>query len=353
MAKKVKRVQTDSRPIVYRDDEKIVYRASGFGHCDKALTAARMGVEPAPPPDVLRKAFAEGHRAEKMILDRYVEASFHSLSGKQKVVEWNVYGNVVIRGSVDAIAIENDQPVAIVDAKYLGARYFDQLFKGSLPSMGALGYKYALQGWLYLKALDDPKVDTFTIVAVSKEDDSLITDTWRLAGLENEFGFSEEWVLERLQNIERRAMNSDLNDEGCDEAFGCPYYFLHSDNMQGLFIDSDGISDVERAVVRDLAVKYRAAADAEKRAVETKKETLKILKGYLDKMTELPEELNEDTKDAVKAVLVAYDAKVTRYQTSRTVTDFNAMEEDGIDLSKYQERKYSIAHRVALRKEKK
>lgn len=65
---------TDFDPIfdranVYEDDAgQIVYRASSFGYCLGALVRARLGMTPAPPPDLMLERYQEGHDWEREVL---------------------------------------------------------------------------------------------------------------------------------------------------------------------------------------------------------------------------------------------------------------------------------------------
>ena len=74
---------SDDRPDVYEDDNGLVFRASSFGACSKRLVLAGQGIAPAPWPEDLLKAFAEGNANEDAIL--------RSGSGQKHQVRWFNY----------------------------------------------------------------------------------------------------------------------------------------------------------------------------------------------------------------------------------------------------------------------
>lgn len=59
----------DHRPDAYeREDGVMVFRASSFGRCDRAIIAAGQGVDGAPPPASMQVKFDEGVAAEPELL---------------------------------------------------------------------------------------------------------------------------------------------------------------------------------------------------------------------------------------------------------------------------------------------
>lgn len=66
---------SDNRPNVYWDDEvkRWVYRASSLGNCSLALIYDRMGFAQSEPPDMMKKAWAQGNLHELPIIQKFRE----------------------------------------------------------------------------------------------------------------------------------------------------------------------------------------------------------------------------------------------------------------------------------------
>lgn len=60
----------DHRPDVYREGGKWVFRASSLGNCEANLIRQALGQTPAPPPDAMLEAYAQGNTNEPIILDK-------------------------------------------------------------------------------------------------------------------------------------------------------------------------------------------------------------------------------------------------------------------------------------------
>lgn len=96
----------DNRPPVYDDtiqprsgpyaDEPVtvrVFRASGFGNCDRSLVAWGMGIDgDSSVPETMRRAWAEGHRNEPIILNllRTRELKTKDRTGTETVEAWKL-----------------------------------------------------------------------------------------------------------------------------------------------------------------------------------------------------------------------------------------------------------------------
>jgi hypothetical protein len=83
----------DNRPPIYDDDGIRVFRASGLGNCDRSLVAWGMGIEgdqQAPP--TIRRAWAEGHRNEPIILNllRTRELGTKDREGRTITESWKI-----------------------------------------------------------------------------------------------------------------------------------------------------------------------------------------------------------------------------------------------------------------------
>lgn len=101
---------SDNRPMTYDDDGKVIYRASGFGHCINQLVYSRLGFDPVGYPQVILDAFAYGNEAEQTLI-RHLRRkevpgdpmSFWSLYDFQKEYDLELLPGKVLRCHVDAI----------------------------------------------------------------------------------------------------------------------------------------------------------------------------------------------------------------------------------------------------------
>lgn len=88
----------DNRPIRYVEpcdgagerNEKVVYRASSLGSCERALVAAARGHMPSPKPDWFQEVLDEGHVCEPQIKAMYTERTGAPISHDQHEGEFEV-----------------------------------------------------------------------------------------------------------------------------------------------------------------------------------------------------------------------------------------------------------------------
>lgn len=93
---------SDDRPPVYWEDDTLVIRASAIGgSCLWELAAWGQGLDPAPLPDNLRRAFDQGDYYEPIILDM-LQAEGWTLFGAQQEMELVVGPDTIIRMHPDA-----------------------------------------------------------------------------------------------------------------------------------------------------------------------------------------------------------------------------------------------------------
>ena len=106
----------NSKPIVYEDNETVVYRASAIGNCIKALVLARLGYDQTEPGPIASNVFADGRNGENTILDlmaddgwtvhdRELETDLHLRRPQKR--------RIVIRGHIDGIANKNNEKVLL------------------------------------------------------------------------------------------------------------------------------------------------------------------------------------------------------------------------------------------------
>lgn len=105
--------EPDERPVRYleaADDgsERVVYRASGLGSCERAIVATAQPHPRAPHPEWFQKVLDEGTICEPLISAMWDEVTEIPTTGQQAVVELDLgmmHGRqVIVRGHIDGQA---------------------------------------------------------------------------------------------------------------------------------------------------------------------------------------------------------------------------------------------------------
>ncbi len=340
-----------NKPIAYREGADIVFRMSSFGNCVKALAAALAGVEPADPPAVLLKAFAEGHKWEDYIIEKTEEEYNQEVQDQQITVSYRD-GNLLWQGHPDGSLIINDERW-VVDAKNLGGSNVKSFLRGGLGNMQGLGQKYAAQALIYIYAMD---AAGFVLAVRSKDDNEMYFEEYSIEQLKELSGLNKRKMRKKARMVEKVAIEADLLNAECDyEAFGCPYYFLHTGDLgEGLFLDGQDISPLDDEIVNGLVKAKMMAAVKADEANNAKRATDEALKNWINGQKEMPEEI-DGTDESKKEVAFKHETiegiKFSRFRGSSTALDQKAMRDDGIDLDKYRKKSYHMQVRVTPKKE--
>lgn len=110
----------DNRPNCYWEGDRLIIRASSFGGCMGALVRAGMGITPEPGPRKLMKAFAEGNRAEPLILGELERRGLHVIEAGIEQMEYELHvGNVTIRCHPDGVQMVEGKRHRVVEIKAL------------------------------------------------------------------------------------------------------------------------------------------------------------------------------------------------------------------------------------------
>lgn len=341
---------SDNRNSVYFENGKYIYRISAFGSCDKALLAARIGMQPAPPPKVLAKAYQEGHDAEEEILMMTADQTGWDIHAHQREVQFVTGPRTLARGHIDGLAEEDDHLV-VIDAKNLSDKAFNDWMRNGVENF-RIGYKYGIQAYGYMLGLD---AEAFAWAIRNKETDEVVVQKFWKNEIEDLFDLNPTYFITRTSHIEKMAKDGqDVLLLNCEEEFGCAFYYLH-DNQTGHMWWEDGasFSVQEEEVLVALARGKKNADEAFKLAKQAKEEQDRLLYARVARVAPaLPDELTEEDRDTVKWSADLGTAKITRFLTNSSSLDYGKLEEDGIDINEYKVKKYREQIRVTLREDK-
>lgn len=311
----------DNRRTMYFDRRlnKWVIRASGFGLCETALVYAGMGLEPRPPSDVLKMAWAEGAAGEDEVLWRFRDARWlegssplptgiigplldprdettypimpyvwhEILNDDQFTMEIPVGTKGVIRGHLDGIADIGGE-YHVIEAKLLGVDYFKKWVNGGFANMPGYGDQLSL----YMAATGFPAYFVVGRKARWAEDDPrrATTPPERCYDIDGVHVTRFDTPPTPLAKLKVRALKLITAAEHREpptcttQEFGCPYYHLHDADKKAAKVEVEA-TEITDEIVRgqvEQAVKAYATAtskakDESQRAKEAKQELLDAL----------------------------------------------------------------------------
>ena len=215
---------SDDRAIVYEEDGRIIYRASSFGTCDRALVAARLGYPSSPPPEALQRVFDGGNQAEEWY------TANHPVQGAQTELRLDIPDTdppVSIVGHVDGF--EGDVGWYVVEIKSQSPEMYDRWNEG-LWTTDDLWMKYAWQTSVYQWAFQTDPLRRYPagleVVRVRRPDDNNPDYQFSSRFYEIPFHPLSE-IYARVHHLEELAATSTLPPCNKGEVWGCPYYQLH------------------------------------------------------------------------------------------------------------------------------
>ncbi|GIV04087.1 MAG: hypothetical protein KatS3mg015_2917 [Fimbriimonadales bacterium] len=262
---------TDTDGSVYFDDDLVVYRASGVGGCVRALWAARRGMSPVEHPDWLMEKFAEGVRAEPVILDlltehlRKIDDDADCFDFQQEI-EIPVLPNVIIRGHIDAKARLHER-TKLIEVKALAESTYERLMSAIDNGEFADAFpQYAYQLSCYMQAL---KLEGLLVVGIKDENGDVARIDLR--------DFAEppvplRRIKKRIVDLERMA--EDMSMPACSvDLFPCQFYYLHDSDATVVNTDVD---------LGNLAREYVLCSKSERDARERKREIAEQIRKLLE-----------------------------------------------------------------------
>jgi hypothetical protein len=258
--------------LVYAEGERVTYRASGLGGCEKALVAARLNYDASPPPQKLLEVFEAGHKAEA---EFYAKHDTH-YTGYQEVVQIEVAPGVYVRGHIDGLVkTPPTWPRIVSEIKSQS----DDEFKKWKPAAfvtSPLWKKYTWQFSVYMWAAGNPQGGPAKL---------------ELARVNRETGDSEIHVYSvpwhDLDEIRQRVLRIEALAElellpSCDEEgeWGCPYWKqFHRGEEKEWVVEEDDELDEAAALHKMLQGEEKEAA---KRVADSRKRIIKILGERVD-----------------------------------------------------------------------
>ena len=313
---------SDNRPNVYREEDRIVFRASSVGGAEKPLIAMLMGFDPQPPPPGLQKAFDFGNEHEDLLRQAWLSKHpAFELVDEQAEVELDVDEHITIRGHGDGI-VKNKftDELWVLELKWLGKDLFHEVdtngTEGLFSRLPQYEDQVAVYSAAYGSVYNQGMMPVFYVCGSKQDLKERGVVSWHEETIEDLGHLAEvlDQTFRRCQYIVERAEDNDLPVE-CDCSGWCPTSYLHEDTEHF-------ITGADAETLTELATRY-SDLRLEIEVLKAQKEEAKR------QLSECLARLGMDSAETP-------GAKVTWVRQERTTLDKKAMEEDGIDLSKYQ-----------------
>lgn len=281
----------DNRPSVYLEDGTVIYRASAFGGCQRALVAARLGMPQSPPPPWLQRAFDDGNRGEVTVIEMMKEYGWEFEPGSgQGYVEFDVIPGVKLRGHSDGKArpwiVESGKKTqgdrVLVEIKTMSANIFEKTWK--TKGIKGLYELYPQYPWQLSAYMIESGLPGLVVLGVKKKDGSGDVDRLVFHRVD-EPPVSLGQIKARIVTTEALAKKGVPPDD-CDRAANgwCPASFLCQPKEDEVFITE--VDDTADAAIEVAALAYSAAKDAEaiaKAAKDAARDELVTLMGAAKK----------------------------------------------------------------------
>lgn len=255
----------DGPPVYRRDDGVVIIRASAMGMCTRAMVALFQGLEKMLPPDSMQARFDDGHLHEGSTLATMEEREAVAIHPYGQTVRYVVIpGKVEIHGHVDGVVTPlGKQPTAddiyaVAEAKAFSDGMFkDYLRKGGPGEL----YGYGMQAKIYMLALGVEDI----CYGVKNKNSGAVDVRW--FNVDDPSLPTRGAVVGRAVEIYKAVSDEEANvyTQSCDNAmFPCPVFYIHEQAKR---------VEVQDTVLKDLAVAYKEAQQAEV-AAKAKKEAV-------------------------------------------------------------------------------
>lgn len=217
----------DNRPVRYLDGDKVVYRASGFGQCDRLIVATSQEYYAAPHPEWFQAVLDEGTAMEPIIRHKWDSQTAVPTTFEQQPVELEI-GEIagkliVVRGHIDGQAgVDN----VVREFKKVRATQWDRFLRSGVEYLPT----YPWQVSIYMHAMKNYGCE---VVGGKME-----VDEW---GKPDITDLHQHWLEAPplpFKAIVKRAIHLEgLISEGFDakevdcnkSVYPCPYFRIHDE----------------------------------------------------------------------------------------------------------------------------
>lgn len=196
-----------------------IYRASSLGYSLEQMVAPHLGYTPIAPPEVIQRAFDEGHRLEPIVIDMLLARGWEIRTRQD---ELNSVGDYQIECELEVISgvakvvghLDGDSLVGVVEVKSMAHEAWLQFRKHEWDTPGLI-QKYKWQASAYMLATGL----RHQMVAYDKQ-----TGELHIVGTDEPF-YSISDIANKLQAAEHYITAGELPDD-CND-FPCSYFYLH------------------------------------------------------------------------------------------------------------------------------
>lgn len=223
-------MESDQKPIVYRERDHTYYRASGLTTCPRAFIYARQGHPSAVPPS-LEEAFKFGRDHEDEVVEMLIRRGYN-VHDRQRELTLSITPTVSIIGHIDGIVTSfksAPHPYAILEIKCLNHENTEKFLNDPLhfPAYIAQVSSY------YYAALESPTypegipVETILFAIYDKDEKELHTTLF------HPVNNSRLALVDLIQEREVAWLDYQSADQmpTCQTKTFCPYWQLHEDEV--------------------------------------------------------------------------------------------------------------------------
>ena len=231
---------SDNRPPRYEEHDpiygdRVIYRASSLGMCDKVFVALAMGYEPKAHPQWFQDILDEGTANEQVIREMWEADSGIKVRDVGKMLEIEVLDGVWIRGSIDGWypdATNHDHPT-IWDAKKIRTSGWARYLRSGVEFQN----NYPMQFSAYMHMWEDMyniAPDMEMTGGHYQQDDK--TGEWSIVEVQSHTYDTPMVNLRAIKQLivkrERLiAQTQAIGDVACTtKSYPCPFYYLHDED---------------------------------------------------------------------------------------------------------------------------
>ncbi len=233
---------SDNRPPRYvetADDgtERVIYRASSLGMCDKVFVALAMGYDPRSHPAWFQEILDEGTENEQVIREMYEQKTGREVLGVGRVVEMEIMDGVWVRGSIDGHS-DDLESLEVYPQLEEYKKVRDSGWMRYLRSGVEFQANYPMQTAFYQYALGEQYGIDYVPMAFTGghyvHDEK--TDTWSITET-----YTHHYpdpavpllaIKKRIAKLQRLISETEaVGDLPCStKMYPCPFYYLHDDD---------------------------------------------------------------------------------------------------------------------------